>query len=201
MEDYYKNLSGEFTPRPSASEIERLSVDETVATMLAEQRRRKDEAKRLAEEKRKAEEKRLAEIDAKRRDFEVNLKDQEAKFANKEKAPEERNRVGEERKKVEEGQRDGKKQGAGWNPSDADTRQTAEAGWAADGKKAGAEEVMKPQPTDKETNGIAVTGQRAPPKTKKPTKKGAAKTKKPAKQRAPKDSDNHPKKNGCCIIM
>jgi hypothetical protein len=79
-------------------------------------------------------------------------------------------------------------------------RQTAEAGWAADGKKAGAEKVMKPQPTDKETNGRAVTEQHAPPKTKKPTK-GAAKTKKPAKQQAPKDSDNIPKKNGCCIIM
>jgi len=30
---------------------------------------------------------------------------------------------------------------------------TAEARWAAHGKKAGAEKVMKPQPTDKETNG------------------------------------------------
>jgi len=41
----------------------------------------------------------------------------------------------------------------GWDPLDADMQQTAEAGWAADGKKAGAEEVTKPQPTDKEITG------------------------------------------------
>jgi len=50
--------------------------------MLAEQRQRKDEAESLVEEKRKEEEKRLAEIEAKRRDFEANLKDKGVKSAN-----------------------------------------------------------------------------------------------------------------------
>jgi len=71
VEDYYKNLSGEFTPRPSASEIERLSVDETVAAMLAEQRRRKmrlrGSPKRSERQKRDAWQK----LTPKRRDFEA----------------------------------------------------------------------------------------------------------------------------------
>ncbi|KIM85565.1 hypothetical protein PILCRDRAFT_816762 [Piloderma croceum F 1598] len=211
VEDYYKNLSGDFPAPPSASEIERLSVDETVAAMLAEQRRRKDEAKRLAEEKRKAEEKRMAEIDLKRQDFEVNPKYQGVIPTN-EKAPEEKNRVGEERNKAEEGRSNDKKQGARWGLANADKRPTEEAGGSVDGGKAAEEEARKPKPAEKEKphltekgkprpvekeqlmNGKAVTDQHAPTKAHKTTKQWGAKKQKPGKQQATK-------KPSCCIIM
>ena len=198
-EDYYKNLAGGFPTPPSASEIERLSVDETVAAMLAEQRRRKDEAKRLAEEKRRAEEKRMAEIDLKRQDFEVNPKYHGVMPTNKS-VSEEKNRIGEELSKAQEGRSDEKKQGARWDPVNdpvnADKRPTEEAGRSVDGGKAAEEEARKPKPMEKDklTNGNAVTDRHAPTKAHKPTKQRGAKPQKPAKQQATK-------KPNCCIIM
>ena len=202
VEDYYKNLSGDFPAPPSASEIERLSVDETVAAMLAEQRRRKDEAKRLAEEKRKAEEKRMAEIDAKRQDFEVKPKYQGVMPTN-EKAPEGKSRVGDEPNKAEEGRSNEKKQGARWDPTSAEKRQTEEMGGSVDGRKAAEEEARRPQPMEKGklTNGSAVTDRHALTKTHMPAKQLEATTQKAAKQQAAKKSNKSQKKLSCCIIM
>jgi len=188
VEDYYKNLSGDFPAPPSASEIERLSVDETVAAMLAEQRRRKDEAKRLAEEKRKAKEKRMAEIDAKRQNLEVKPIYQGVMPPN-ERAPEGKSRVGDELDKAEEDQSNEKKQGAGWDPANAD-KPTEKAGGSVDGMKAA-----------EKTNGRAVTDQHAQTNTHNPTKQRGAETQKPANQQAAEKSDKYQKKFCCCIIM
>ncbi|KIM79181.1 hypothetical protein PILCRDRAFT_570919 [Piloderma croceum F 1598] len=187
--------------------------------MLAEQRRRKDEAKRLAEEKRKAEEKRMAEIDAKRQDFEVKPKYRGVMPTN-EKAPEGKSRVGDEPNKAKEGRSNEKKQGVRWAPVNADKWPTEEAGGSADGTKATEEEARKPKPMEKErldptakgksqptkrklqtTEYQKLTNRRrvhAPTKAQKPTKQRETKIQKPAKQQAGKKTL---KKLGCCIIM
>jgi len=71
VEDYYNNLSGTSLLRRALQKLKDYLLMKRSLAMLAEQRRRTDEAKRRAEEKRKATEKRMAEIAAKRQNLEV----------------------------------------------------------------------------------------------------------------------------------
>jgi len=90
VEEYYNNISGDMTPPPSAIEIERLSVDDTVALMLAEQRQRKEEIRKIAEEKQLEEERHLRELEEAKRasTSETTQKDLEVKPADEEKLEE-----------------------------------------------------------------------------------------------------------------
>ena len=49
VDDYYKSLAEDATPPPSSVDESRLSLDATLAAILAEQKRRKDEAKKSAD--------------------------------------------------------------------------------------------------------------------------------------------------------